>query len=119
MNTYEDVLYEVRDRVALITLNRPEYLNAFTAAMGRGLQQAVAAAIADESVRVIVLTGAGRGFCAGADMKLLQQISPDAKTGPSTAAAPLMSLFMASIPAAGLIEIPPESNVMPLPTKAR
>lgn len=88
MNTYEDVLYEVRDRVALVTLNRPEFLNAFTAAMGRGLQQAVAAAVADESVRVIVLTGAGRGFCAGADMKLLQQISPDAKTGPSTAAAP-------------------------------
>jgi len=76
MTSYEDVLYEVRDRVALITLNRPESLNAFTAAMGRGLQQAVAAAVADESVRVIVLTGAGRGFCAGADMKLLQQISP-------------------------------------------
>jgi enoyl-CoA hydratase/carnithine racemase len=76
MTTYEDVLYEVRDRVALITLNRPEFLNAFTAAMGRGLQQAVAAAVADETVRVIVLTGAGRGFCAGADMKLLQQISP-------------------------------------------
>ena len=76
MNPYEDVLYEVRDRVAVIMLNRPEFLNAFTAAMGRGLQQAVAAAVADESVRVIVLTGAGRGFCAGADMKLLQQISP-------------------------------------------
>jgi len=61
MTSYEDVLYEVRDRVAVITLNRPEFLNAFTAAMGRGLQQAVAAAVADESVRVIVLTGAGRG----------------------------------------------------------
>lgn len=88
MNSYDDVLYEVRDRVALVTLNRPEFLNAFTAAMGRGLQQAVAAAVADEAVRVIVLTGAGRGFCAGADMKLLQQIKPDATTGPSTAAAP-------------------------------
>lgn len=76
MKTYEDVLYEVRDRVALVTLNRPEFLNAFTAAMGRSLQQAVGAALADESVRVIVLTGAGRGFCAGADMKLLQQIKP-------------------------------------------
>ncbi len=88
MSAYEDVLYEVRDRVAIVTLNRPESLNAFTAAMGRGLQQAVAAAIADESVRVIVLTGAGRGFCAGADMKLLQQIKPDAKSGPSTGGAP-------------------------------
>jgi enoyl-CoA hydratase/carnithine racemase len=77
MNNYEDVLYEVRDGVALVTLNRPEFLNAFTAAMGRGLQQAVAAAVADDAVRVIVLTGAGRGFCAGADMKLLQQIRPD------------------------------------------
>jgi len=88
MNAYEDVLYEVRGGVAVVTLNRPESLNAFTAAMGRGLQQAVATAIADEAVRVIVLTGAGRGFCAGADMKLLQQIKPDAKTGPSTGALP-------------------------------
>jgi len=88
MNTYEDVLYEVHGGVAVVTLNRPESLNAFTAAMGRGLQQAVAAAIADEAVRVIVLTGAGRGFCAGADMKLLQQIKPDATTGPSTGAPP-------------------------------
>lgn len=77
MTSYEDVLYEARDGVAVVTLNRPEFLNAFTAAMGRGLQQAVAAAVADESVRVIVLTGAGRGFCAGADMKLLQQIRPE------------------------------------------
>jgi enoyl-CoA hydratase/carnithine racemase len=82
MSAYEDVLYEVRDGVAVVTLNRPESLNAFTAAMGRGLQQAVAAAIADDAVRVIVLTGAGRGFCAGADMKLLQQIKPDAAPAP-------------------------------------
>ena len=78
MSDYEDVLYEVKDRIAVVRLNRPEALNAFTAAMGRGLQKAVAAAVADESVRVIALTGAGRGFCAGADMKLLQQINPDA-----------------------------------------
>jgi enoyl-CoA hydratase/carnithine racemase len=81
MATYEDVLYEVRDRVALVTLNRPEFLNAFTTAMGRGLQEAVAAAVADDAVRVIVLTGAGRGFCAGADMKMLQQITPRAASG--------------------------------------
>jgi enoyl-CoA hydratase/carnithine racemase len=56
--------------------------------MGRGLQNAVSAALADDSVRVIVLTGAGRGFCAGADMKLLQQINPDSAAGPSPAAAP-------------------------------
>ncbi|MCC6209890.1 MAG: enoyl-CoA hydratase [Burkholderiales bacterium] len=84
MSAYEDVLYEVRDRVAVATLNRPEVLNAFTAAMGRGLRQAVADAVADDSVRVIVLTGAGRGFCAGADMKVLQQIKPDANAQTST-----------------------------------
>ena len=81
MNDYEDVLYEVQDRIAVVRLNRPEFLNAFTPAMGRGLQQAIAAAIADQSVRVIVLTGAGRGFCAGADMKLLQQINPEVVVG--------------------------------------
>ena len=74
MQTYEDVLYEVQDRIAVIRLNRPESLNAFTAAMGNGLRNAVGAAVADPEVRVIVLTGAGRGFCAGADMKLLQGI---------------------------------------------
>ena len=81
MSNFEDVLYEVKDRVAVIRLNRPESLNAFTAAMGVGLKKAVGAAVADDSVRVIVLTGAGRGFCAGADMKLLQAI----KTGAASA----------------------------------
>ena len=91
MSDYEDVLYEVQDRIAVIRLNRPEFLNAFTAAMGRGLQGAVAAAIADESVRAIVLTGAGRGFCAGADMKLLQQIKPNAGAEKAIAPKPAVS----------------------------
>ncbi len=76
MNVYEDVTCEVKDGVAVVSLNRPDSLNAFTAAMGRGLKRAVADAVADDAVRVIVLTGAGRGFCAGADMKLLQSITP-------------------------------------------
>jgi enoyl-CoA hydratase/carnithine racemase len=76
MSVYEDVICEVKDGVAVISLNRPDSLNAFTAAMGQGLKRAVADAVADEAVRVIVLTGAGRGFCAGADMKLLQKITP-------------------------------------------
>jgi enoyl-CoA hydratase/carnithine racemase len=80
VSAYDDVLYEVIDRIAVIRLNRPDSLNAFTAVMGRDLKNAVASAVADEAVRVIVLTGAGRGFCAGADMKLLQQIAP-AKPG--------------------------------------
>jgi enoyl-CoA hydratase/carnithine racemase len=81
MSGTEDVLYEVQDRVAVIRLNRPEALNAFTAAMGVGLRKAVGMAVADDAVRVVVLTGAGRGFCAGADMKLLQGI----KTGAASA----------------------------------
>ncbi|PKP77007.1 MAG: enoyl-CoA hydratase [Alphaproteobacteria bacterium HGW-Alphaproteobacteria-3] len=76
MSTYEDLAYEVKDRVALLTLNRPDKLNAWTAAMEKSVKRAMAAAVADETVRVIVVTGAGRGFCAGADMNLLQSIKP-------------------------------------------
>jgi enoyl-CoA hydratase/carnithine racemase len=63
-----EVLYEVSQRIATVTLNRPERLNAYTAAMGRELRSAMRRAADDPEVRVIVLTGAGRGFCAGADM---------------------------------------------------
>jgi len=71
---YEDVLYEVRDRIAVVTLNRPERLNAWTSAMNGSVRAAIGAAAEDSGVRAIVLTGAGRGFCAGADMGLLQDI---------------------------------------------
>lgn len=86
MSAYEEVLYEVVDRVAVIRLNRPQALNVFTAQMGRELKAAVGAAVADEAVRVIVLTGAGRGFCAGADMNLLQRIR-SAESGAQAAVA--------------------------------
>jgi len=65
------VLYEVKERIATVTLNRPDRLNAFNAEMGSGLRQAMEAAARDAAVRVIILTGAGRGFCAGADMERL------------------------------------------------
>ena len=72
--SYEDILLAVNRRVATITLNRPEKLNAWTVAMGHSLRRALADCAADDAVRAIVITGAGRGFCAGADMGLLQQI---------------------------------------------
>ncbi|HMM13143.1 MAG TPA: enoyl-CoA hydratase [Parvibaculum sp.] len=75
--TYEDLIYEVRDRVAVLTLNRSEKLNAWTGAMEKSLKRAIASAVDDDEVRAIVVTGAGRGFCAGADMGILQGIKAD------------------------------------------
>jgi enoyl-CoA hydratase/carnithine racemase len=66
---FEEILYEVEDHVLTITLNRPDRLNAFTVTMGQELIQAFDAADADDDVRAIVVTGAGRGFCAGADLE--------------------------------------------------
>lgn len=67
------VLYEQEDGVALITLNRPERLNAWTPEMGAALAAAMARAAGDAAVKAIVLTGAGRGFCAGMDHANLAQ----------------------------------------------
>jgi enoyl-CoA hydratase/carnithine racemase len=67
--------YQVADRIATITLNRPDKLNAWTAVMEHEVRAAITAAESDENVRVIVLTGAGRGFCAGADMSLLSTVA--------------------------------------------
>ena len=86
--SYEDVRLEVGDRIATLTLERPEKLNAFTPAMGRSLRTALAHCAADNAVRVIIVTGAGRGFCAGADMNVLQQIQAGAAAG-ATPEAPV------------------------------
>lgn len=66
---YQEILYEVQDPVAIITMNRPEALNALTGRMQAEIRHAVGAAELDPAVVGIVLTGAGRGFCAGADMQ--------------------------------------------------
>ena len=71
----QETLYEVAKRVATITLNRPDKLNAWTAVMEQEVRAAMAEAEGDENVRVIALTGAGRGFCAGADMSLLSTVA--------------------------------------------
>src|SRR5216684_58984 len=67
----QETLYNVANRVATITLNRPDKLNAWTALMESEVRSHMENAEQDDDVRVIVLTGAGRGFCAGADMSLL------------------------------------------------
>ncbi len=69
---YEHIQYEVNEPVAVITLNRPDALNAITGRMQAEMKHALAAAESDEKVVGIVLTGAGRGFCAGADIGGLQ-----------------------------------------------
>lgn len=72
---YDDILDEVDDPVATITLNRPDALNAWTETMGAEVRDAVGRAGRDSAVVGIVLTGAGKGFCAGADMKQLSSLS--------------------------------------------
>ena len=75
--SYKDILYSVEKRIATITLNRPDRLNAWTPVMEQEVRTAMEAAAKDSGVRVIILTGAGRGFCAGADMDALKDLDPD------------------------------------------
>lgn len=76
----EDVLVSIDQGVALITLNRPDKLNALTPQMGIAYASALLQAAADPDVRVAVVTGAGRGFCSGADLSVLAQ-GPEALDG--------------------------------------
>ena len=71
----QETQYRIAERVATITLNRPDKLNAWTAIMEREVRSAMEEAERDENVRAVVLTGAGRGFCAGADMSLLSTVA--------------------------------------------
>jgi enoyl-CoA hydratase/carnithine racemase len=75
---YDEILYEVDDPVATITLHRPHALNAWTNRMGVEVRHAVGRAEADPAVVGIVITGAGRAFCAGADMNVLTSITEGA-----------------------------------------
>jgi enoyl-CoA hydratase/carnithine racemase len=66
--SFQEIRYEVAEHVLTITLNRPDRLNAFTPTMGRELIEALDRSDADDDVRAVIVTGAGRGFCAGADL---------------------------------------------------
>jgi enoyl-CoA hydratase/carnithine racemase len=83
----QEILYTISGRVATITLNRPDKLNAWTRTMEAEVRQAMHDATTDDHVRVIVLTGAGRGFCAGADMSLLRDVA-ERRVNPQPGSAP-------------------------------
>ena len=68
---YHDLIYEQRDHIATITLDNPDKLNAMTGQMLASFSQAIERVRQDDEVRVLVLTGAGRGFCTGADTEML------------------------------------------------
>ena len=67
-NAFNDILFEVADRIATVTLHRPDKLNAFTVRMMYELIEAFDETDADDAVRAVIVTGAGRAFCAGADV---------------------------------------------------
>ena len=84
--SYETLLFEVDQGVATITLNRPAVLNAINQQMIEELQAALNAVKDDAGVRAVVITGAGRGFCSGADLKARQRIKPGAAPADANAA---------------------------------
>ncbi len=87
------VIYTVEGPVALVTLNRPEKRNALNDALVVGLKDSLREADADDSVRVVVVTGAGADFCSGADLAALQKISESSVTENLEDAGSLMELF--------------------------
>jgi 2-(1,2-epoxy-1,2-dihydrophenyl)acetyl-CoA isomerase len=77
---YEDIIYTKENGIATLTLNRPDKMNAFTPGISAGIQRAVNDAAKDSEVRVLVITGTERAFCAGADVKTMAQ-QPDRSGG--------------------------------------
>jgi enoyl-CoA hydratase/carnithine racemase len=110
------VLKEVQDGVAVLTLNRPERLNAWTQELERDYFAALAECAASQQVRVIVVTGAGRGFCAGADMQELQTLGEEgvseeqrngartAQTYPLTVPKPIIAAINGPCAGIGLVQ---------------
>jgi enoyl-CoA hydratase/carnithine racemase len=101
--TYQHILYDVSEKIATITLHRPERMNAWTPIMERDVRHAMEAAAADENVRVIVLTGSGRAFCAGADMEGLKGLDPsDIRRGESVP-KPVIGMLNGATAGIGLV----------------
>ena len=71
--TYKCLLYAMQDGIATLTLNRPERLNALGDTLREDLYDAIVKSAADPEVRVLVITGAGRGFCSGGDVKSMSE----------------------------------------------
>ena len=87
MAAYTQILEDLNDGILTLTLNRPDRLNAWTPVMQAELETAIRAAGDNADVRCIIVTGAGRGFCAGADMNHLQDIQGDTDAGAKSATA--------------------------------
>ena len=102
---YETVLYDVSDRICTIALNRPEKLNAWTRQMHLDLKEAMHTAGADPEVRAIILTGSGRGFCAGADMGGLQAIGAGAEAAAAACEDDRPDLGIGAGPVHGVLEV--------------
>ena len=85
--SYQEILYSVDSGVATVTLNRPDKLNAITPLLFDEMRAALYAADADDAVRIIMITGAGKGFCAGADLGRLDSLMADGGASTSKAAA--------------------------------
>jgi 2-(1,2-epoxy-1,2-dihydrophenyl)acetyl-CoA isomerase len=110
MPDYETLLYETRGPVALVTLNRPEKLNAWTLTMEEEFIDAVHTVAHDPSLNVMVVTGAGRGFCAGADFGAFAEALPPSGTEApgSAAASPLLEpVSSPEVPHALMLGKPP------------
>jgi len=94
MNTDETVLYAIQGAVARITLNRPEKRNALNDAVIAGIKEGLKKAASDESVRAVVISGAGKDFCSGADLSALQKIAGASVAENSEDARTLSELFL-------------------------
>jgi enoyl-CoA hydratase/carnithine racemase len=95
---FSDIIYDKSDRIATVTFNRPEKMNAWTGKMGLEMRQAMLDADRDDNIGAIIVTGAGRAYCAGADMGGLSEISQGRATAGGATAAPQEDLPKAARP---------------------